>query len=394
MIKQTDTPGILCGLRVIDLTSMLSGPYCTMMLADHGAEVIKIETATGDTSRSNGPFRSDDPEHKWGGYFVSLNRSKKSVVLDLKSGAGKQQFLKLARTAHIVVENFRPGVMERLGLSYETLAEQNPALVYAAVRGFGDNRTGESPYSGWPSYDVVAQAMGGLIAITGPDAATPMKVGPGVGDIFTGLHLAFGILAAVRHAERTGEGQYLDVAMYDAVLSLCERTVYQHSFEGTIPGPEGNAHPLLAPFGVFEARDGHVTIGCVEDAFWKTFAEIIGPEGFEGDERFTTKAARRTNRDELNALVNAWTRRRTKAELQSMLGGKIPFGPVNNIEDIRNDPHTTARGMILDVPNPQGDPWQVAATPIKFTKTPAPPAKAPPALDAHAASLLSEDDQT
>ncbi len=394
MTNDTAHHGILSGLRVLDLTSMLSGPYCTMMLADHGAEVIKIETARGDTSRSNGPFRADDPDHQWGGYFVSLNRSKKSIVLDLKSDAGKEKFLELAKTADVVAENFRPGVMERLGLAYETLAEQNPALVYAAVRGFGDKRTGDSPYSAWPSYDVVAQAMGGLIAITGPDADTPMKVGPGVGDIFSGLHLAFGILAAVRHAERTGEGQYLDVAMYDAVLSLCERTVYQHSFEGTVPGPEGNAHPLLAPFGVFEASDGHVTIGCVEDAFWKAFAKIIGPEGFEDDPRFTTKSARRANRDDLNRLVNAWTRQRTKAELQTLLGGKIPFGPVNTIADIRNDPHTAARGMIQNIPNPNGAPWQVAASPIKFTKTPAPEPKAPPALDGDALTVLSKDSQT
>ena len=169
--------------------------------------------------------------------------------------------------------------------------------------------------------------------------------------------------------------------MYDAVLSLCERTVYQHSFEDAVPHPEGNAHPLLAPFGVFEAPDGHVTIGCVEDAFWKTFAQIIGPAGFEQDPRFTTKAARRTNRDELNARVNAWTHQRTKAELQELLGGQIPFGPVNTIEDIRRDPHTTARGMIQDVPNPNGTPWQVAASPVKFTKTPAPAPMAPPALD-------------
>ena len=165
--------GILSGLRVLDLSRMLSGPYCTMMLADHGAEVIKIEGRDGDTSRANGPFRADDPDHDWAGYFVSLNRSKKSVVLDLKSDSGRVQFLQLVRCADVVVENFRPGVMERLGLSYEVLAVENPRLVYAAIRGFGDPRSGASPYANWPSYDVVAQAMGGLIALTGPDATTP-----------------------------------------------------------------------------------------------------------------------------------------------------------------------------------------------------------------------------
>jgi crotonobetainyl-CoA:carnitine CoA-transferase CaiB-like acyl-CoA transferase len=384
----TPSQGILHGVRVLDLTSMLSGPYCTMMLADHGAEVIKIEAAHGDTSRSNGPFRDDDPDHEWGGYFVSLNRSKKSVVLDLKSDEGRAALLSLVPNAQVVVENYRPGVMERLGLSFETLREHNPALVYAAVRGFGDKRTGDSPYSAWPSYDVVAQAMGGLMGISGPDANSPMKVGPGVGDIFTGLQLAFGIVAALRHAERTGEGQYLDVAMYDAVLSLCERIVHLNSFEGVIPGPDGNAHPLLAPFGMFEASDGHVTIACVEDAFWKTFAKIIGPPGFEDDERYKTKAGRRANRNELNALVNNWTRRHTKQELSDLLGGMVPFGPVNTIADIKADPHVAIRGMIMDVPNPHGAAWQVAANPVKFQMTPAPEPTAPPALNQHGPELL------
>ena len=213
---------ILKGLRVLDLSRMLSGPYCTMHLADHGAEVIKIESETGDTSRGNGPFREDDPDHDWAGYFVSLNRGKKSVQLDLKTPEGRADFRALAATADVIVENFRPGVMDRLGLSFESLAAENPRLVYAAIRGFGDPRTGEGPYEDWPSYDVVAQAMGGLMSITGPDAKTPTKTGPGVGDIFAGMMMAFGIMAALREAEATGKGQFVDVAMYDAMISLCE----------------------------------------------------------------------------------------------------------------------------------------------------------------------------
>ena len=389
MTSSSPPKGILHGIRVLDLTNMLSGPYCTMMLADHGAEVIKIESPRGDTSRSNGPFRDDDPDHLWGGYFVSLNRGKKSLMLNLKSEDGKQAFLSLIASAQVVVENFRPEVMDRLGLSYETLASRNPALIYAAVRGFGDKRTGDSPYSAWPSYDVVAQAMGGLIGITGPDADTPTKVGPGIGDIFAGLQLAFGILAALRHAEQTGEGQYLDVAMYDAMLSLCERIVYQNSFEGAVPGPEGNGHPLLAPFGMFEAKDGHITIGCVEDSFWTTLAEIIEP-GLEHDQRYTTKAGRRASRDEVNKIVNDWTRERTKQQLAKLLGGRIPFGPVNTITDIKADPHTAVRDMIVDISNPNGDAWQVAGNPLKFTKTPAPAPGNPPALNEHSDELLAQ----
>ncbi|MBM3612024.1 MAG: cag pathogenicity island protein Cag11, partial [Alphaproteobacteria bacterium] len=367
---------------------MLSGPYATMMLADHGAEVIKVEDAGGDTSRANGPFRDDDPNHEWAGYFVSLNRSKQSIVLDLKSEAGKADFRALAADADVVVENFRPGVMERLGLGYESLAAANPRLVFAAVRGFGDPRTGRSPYADWPSYDVVAQAMGGIIALTGPDAATPVKVGPGVGDVFAGALLSFGIVAALRVAEATGRGQFLDVAMYDAMLSLCERAVYQHDFDGTLPGPEGNGHPLLTPFGIFPARDGKVALGIVDDAFWRELSRAMGAPDLGTDPRYATRAARRTNAAEVNARVAAWTSRHGKAALAALLGGRVPFGPVNTIADIVADPHVAARGMIATIPHPDpgARPWRVAANPVHFAADPAPPPAAPPRLGARRAA--------
>ena len=192
--------GILSGLKVLDLSRMLSGPYCTMMLADHGAEVIKIESPTGDTSRKTGPFKPEDLEKKWSGYFVSLNRNKKSVVIDLKSKDGKKKFLSLVEKADVLVENFRPGVMDKLGLGFNSLKKINNRLIYAAISGFGNPQFGKSPYLYWPSYDVVAQAMGGIIGITGPDKNTPTKVGPGVGDIFSGLMMSFGIISALRMA--------------------------------------------------------------------------------------------------------------------------------------------------------------------------------------------------
>ncbi|MCC5982785.1 MAG: CoA transferase [Rhodobacteraceae bacterium] len=381
--------GILNGVRVLDLTRMLSGPYCTMMLADHGAEVIKIEPASGDTSRTNGPFRDDDPEKLWAGYFVSLNRSKRSVCLDLKSDSGHAAFRKLAGSADVVVENFRPGVMERLGLGYETLSADNPRLVYAAIRGFGDPRTAPSPYADWPSYDVVAQAMGGLMGVTGPDAATPSKVGPGVGDIFTGMMMAFGIIAALRAAESSGRGEFIDLAMYDAMISLCERLVYQHDFDGSVPGPEGNGHPLLAPFGVFPARDGHVAIGVVDDAFWQALALALGRPELASDPRYATRAARRVHRAEINALTADWTARHSKAELARLLGGRLPFGPVNTIADIMVDPHVAARGMIALLPHPEPGhrAWQVAANPLRFLHHPAPAPATPPRIGADQALL-------
>jgi crotonobetainyl-CoA:carnitine CoA-transferase CaiB-like acyl-CoA transferase len=384
----SDRRGVLAGVRVLDLSRMLSGPYATMMLADHGAEVIKIEDAGGDTSRANGPFRADDPRHEWAGYFVSLNRSKQSIVLDLKSETGKADFRALAAGADVVVENFRPGVMERLGLGYESLAAANPRLVYAAIRGFGDPRTGESPYADWPSYDVVAQAMGGIIALTGPDAATPVKVGPGVGDIFAGALMSFGIIAALRAAEATGRGQFVDVAMYDAMLSLCERAVYQHDFDGTVPGPEGNGHPLLAPFGIFPAADGKVALGIVDDAFWRELARAMADPGLGTDPRFATRAARRANAADVNSRVAAWTSLHGKAALAATLGGRVPFGPVNTVADIFADPHVAGRGMIASIPHPDpgARPWRVAANPVHFASDPAPIPASPPRLGARQAA--------
>jgi crotonobetainyl-CoA:carnitine CoA-transferase CaiB-like acyl-CoA transferase/flavin reductase (DIM6/NTAB) family NADH-FMN oxidoreductase RutF len=375
---------ILKGLRVLDLSRMLSGPYCTMHLADHGAEVIKIESMAGDTSRGNGPFRADDPNHDWAGYFVSLNRGKKSVQLDLKTADGRADFRKLAATADVIVENFRPGVMERLGLSYEVLAEENPRLVYAAIRGFGDPRSGTSPYANWPSYDVVAQAMGGLMSITGPDADTPTKTGPGVGDIFTGMMMAFGIMAALREAEATGKGQFVDVAMYDAMISLCERMVYLHDITGRAPGPEGNGHPFLSPFGLYPAKDGHIALGIVDDNFWDTLAQLMGMPSLGEDARFATRAARASNAAQINQIVRDWTSRHTKAELSSILGGRVPFGPLNTMADIAKDPHVARRGMLAALQHSDHSvpPWTVAANPLRFGRHGQGALQPPPALGA------------
>lgn len=376
--------GILAGLKVLDLSRMLSGPYASMMMADHGAEVIKIEDATGDTSRTNGPYRVDDPDHEWAGYFVSLNRSKKSVQLDLKSEEGKNALRRMVKDADVLLENFRPGVMERLGLSYESLAEINPRLVYAAIRGFGDPRTGHSPYAEWPAYDVVAQAMGGLISVTGIDRTRMLKVGPGIGDVFAGMIAAFGILAAVRSAEATGQGQFLDVAMYDAMLSLCERLVYQHDFDGTVPRPEGNAHPLLAPFGLYPSEDGMVAIGVVDDAFWQALCDAMKCSHLGSAPEFATKNARRENMLLVNRMVTDWTSKHKTSELTKLLGGRIPFGPVNDIAAIFADPHVAARQMITQIDHADYGKrgWSVAGNPLKFSKSSPPTPRPPPRLGA------------
>jgi crotonobetainyl-CoA:carnitine CoA-transferase CaiB-like acyl-CoA transferase len=363
--------GALAGLKVVDLTQMLAGPYCTMLLADQGADVIKIEPVDGDPTRQFGPFRADDEARHFGAYFQSTNRNKKSVAIDLKSEEGKALFRRLAADADIVVENFRAGVMDRLGIGYESLAAENPKLVYAAIRGFGDPRTGASPYTDRPAFDVVAQAMGGAMGITGPDSVTPMKIGPGVGDIFPATLAAFGIMAAVHHARQSGQGQFVDVAMYDGILAMCERIVYQYSYTGKSPVPEGNQHPILCPFGTFQAKDGQVTVGCPRDSFWRELVTIIGRPELATDPRFLTNNDRLAHSSETVAIVQEWTFAHTKAEISAALDGKVPFGPVNTAADIYADPHVTARGMLAEVEHPGSATLvTIASTPIRMTVTP------------------------
>ena len=384
--------GPLEGLRIIDLTQMLAGPYCTMLLADLGADVVKVEPPGGDMTRFSGPFLDDDEEHAYGGYFGSINRNKRSIVVDLKSDQGKDTLRQLVACSPVLVENYRSGVMDRLGLSWESLHQANPSLVYAAVRGFGDPRTGESPYVDWPAFDVVAQAMGGLMGITGTEDGTPLKAGPGVGDIYPAALAALGIVSAVRHAERTGEGQFVDVGMVDAVLSLCERIVYEYSYQGRVGRPEGNAHPFLCPFENFPTSDdGWVTIAAPRDTHWKILTEIMECPELGDDERFCTNRRRVKNAVETRRLVCDWTSQHTTREIVAALGGKVPAGPVQTVRDIFEDGHAHSREMLVEVEQ-VGSTRSVtyAGVPIKFTATPGGIRRRAPRLGEHSEEILEE----
>ena len=386
---QTHPPGALAGLRVVDLTQMLAGPFCTQVLADHGADVIKVEAMTGDGTRITVPFCDDDTLRDFGGYFQSVNRNKRSIAVDLKSSTGLEILRKLIDSADVVVENFRAGVMERLGLSYEILRKTNPRLVYGTVRGFGDPRSGESPYAQWPAYDVVSQAMGGMMGITGPDRDTPTKIGPGVGDTIPALMLCIGILSAVHRARDTGQGQFVDVAMTDAVLAMCERIVYQTSYTGAVPAPEGNRHPLLCPFGLFRSRDGQVSIACATDAFWEKLAIAIGRPDMATDEAFATNAARVQHQQQVIDAIEAFTTARTKEEIAAVLGGKVPFGPVYTAAEIFADPHYAVREMLVDVEQPgSARPVKIAGVPIKLSDTPGAVRRRAPLLGEHTEEIL------
>ena len=364
------TFGSLSDVKVLDLTQMLSGPFATQMLADQGAQVIKIEPPKGDMIRPAGPFREDDKQKTHGAYFQSVNRNKKGICLDLKTDDGREVLLKLVEDADILVENFRAGVMTKLGIPYEVLAKINPQLVYGALRGFGDARTGSSPYGNWPAFDVTAQAMGGMIGVTGP-TGEPTKIGPGVGDIIPGMMLSFGVLSALHHARRTGEGQFVDVAMMDSVLSVCERIVYQNSINGMVPEPEGNFHPFLCPFGVYPAKDGSITIAATNDLFFESLAKNLGADDLLEDEKYANQMLRIKNKDCLNQRICEITESFTKAELTEKIGGLLPYGPVMTMADLPDDPHVKAREMIVAIEQPgSAKPLSVAGVPVKMSKTP------------------------
>jgi crotonobetainyl-CoA:carnitine CoA-transferase CaiB-like acyl-CoA transferase len=383
--------GPLADIRIIDLTQYLAGPFCTMLLADLGAEVIKVEPPGGDPTRQMGPLPPDTKGCDYGGYFASVNRNKRGVVLDLKLEADRQALLQLVDTADALVENLRAGAMDRMGLGYEAMRERKPALVYLAIRGFGDSRTGESPYINRPCFDVVSQSMGGLVSFTGPEGGPAYRVGAAVGDIYPGTIAALGVVSAIHAARRTGGGQFVDVAMYDAILALSEEVTYQYSMRGRIQRPSGNNHQTLVPYGIFPTQDGAVAIAAQTDPHWQILCGIIGRPELARDERTINNRSRLKNAAFVRGLVSDWTAARPTREVVAALDGKVPTGPVNNGKDIFEDPHPRIREMLVETPMP-GDnpPVMLAGSPIKFTETPSGIYARAPRLGEHTAELLAE----
>ena len=387
----SERTGPLRDLRILDLTQALAGPFCTMLLADLGADVIKIEPPHGDMTRGMPPWPKEREGCDYGGYFASINRNKRSITLDLRIEGDRAIFLRLAERADAVVENSNAGVMDRLGVGYDVLHERYPRLVYAAIRGFGDPRTGASPYGDWPAYDIVAQSMGGIVGTTGPAGLAGFPAGASIGDLVPGTLAALGVVSAVHHAQRTGEGQFLDVAMYDAILSFCENLVYNYAYNGRILEPKGNGHPALCPFDVFETSDGAVAIAAPTPKHWDLLCGIMGRVDLMEDPRTKDNLARVKHRDEVIEIISGWTRVRTKAAVVAELGGRVPVGPVNTAADIFADPHVHARGMLTDVELPgSAGTVQMTAPAIKFTETAAAIYRRPPLLDEHRSEILAE----
>lgn len=385
--------GPLRDVRVVDLTQALAGPFCTMLLADLGADVIKVENPNGDIPRYGGPFMREDDSRHYGAYFASINRNKRGIVLDLKDAEDRDRLLRLIDAADVVVENFRAGVMDRLGLGWEVLSARNPRLVYGTIRGFGDPRSGRSPYCEWPAFDIVAQAMSGVVSTTGTADGQTVRVGPSIGDLYPATVTALGITAAVHHAKITGQGQFVDVAMYDALVALCEAAVYRYSYTGTVSRPLGNSHPQLAPFDIYPTADGSCAVAAPTPNHWELLCRIMERPDLIDDERTRDNRARIANSEFLHRSIADWTTKRTTAEVVSALAGAVPVGPVNDAADLFSDPHLRARRMLVAVDQPGSSrPGIFPGPPIHLSATPAGVYRRAPILGEHTDSVLAAID--
>ena len=374
--------GPLKGIRVLDLTRILAGPYATMILRDLGAEVIKIEQpGVGDEARDFGPFKND-----FSLYFMSVNRGKKSVTLNLKSPRGKELFLELVKGSDILVENFRPGTMEKLGLDYESLKTHHPSLLYAACSGFG--QTG--PYATRGAYDMIIQGMGGIISITGEPDRPPVRVGTSIGDITSALFTAIGILSALRHRDQTGEGQLIDVGMLDCQVAILENAMVRYFSTGDIPRPLGRRHPAITPFEIFESADGYVVIAIGNNELWRKFCEHVDHPELIDDERFHTNALRTENHESLfPILAEIMCRRTTDEWVEALEAIGVPCGPVNTVDKVANDPQVLARDMIAEVEHNTTGTVQIPGIPIKLSETPGQIDAPAPNLGEHTSEILT-----
>jgi CoA:oxalate CoA-transferase len=376
-------PGPLAGILVVDLTRVLAGPFCTMLLADLGARVIKVEPPCGDDARRIGPFVSGRSA-----YFISLNRGKESISLDLKAEAERAIFEKLVARADVLVENFRPGVMERLGYGWEALHRRFPRLVVASTSGFG--QTG--PYAARPAYDIVVQAMGGIMSLTGHPGAPPTRVGTSTGDITAGLFTAVGIQAALLDRQRSGRGRWVDVAMLDCQVATLENAIARTQATGEAPGPLGSRHPSIAPFEALATRDGFVVVAAGNDALFERLCAEVGRPGLARDPRFLSNPDRTAHVDDLKLLLEeALASRDTEAWLVAFEAAGIPCAPLNDVAGVLADPQVAARKMLVEVEDPTAGRLRLAGNPVKLSGFADPPTReAAPDLDQHRARILAE----
>lgn len=347
------------GIKVLDLTRVLAGPFCTMILSDLGAEIIKVEVpGTGDDSRSFGPFKNGQSL-----YFVNVNRGKQSVAINLKTAEGKKLLVNLAKECDVIVENFRPGTMEKLGLGWETLKKANPKLIYAAVSGFGHS----GPDSERPAYDILVQAMGGVMSITGWPDTPPTRVGLSMGDITAAVYCAVGVNAALYQRTTTGLGQKIDVSMLDCQLSILENALVRYQVDGKAPAPLGTRHPTITPFQAFRASDKWFVVAVGNDALWKKFCKAMNRDDLFADVRFTTNGDRTKHYEELMPELERMFRGKNRQEWLAVLEeAGVPGAPVNAVDDVMKDRQLAARNMFVTVDDDKAGKVIIPGNPIKM----------------------------
>lgn len=376
--------GPLAGLRVLDLTRVLAGPLAAQFLGDLGAEILKIEPpGKGDETRGFAPFIGGESH-----YFVGLNRGKRSLALDLRKPEGAEILRRLIVTADVLIENFRPGVMARLGLAPEALTDLNPRLIYCAISGFG--QTG--PLRDKPSFDIVTQALTGVLSVNGERGRRPVKLGLPIGDMSGAIFGAIAILSALHERAATGRGRVIDVSLYDGTLSLLGYLSQLAFLSGEDPVPVGSAHPSVVPYGTFPALDGEVVIACLADRFWPKLCQALGcPEMGEAP-RFATMAERREHRDEIEQQIAGITATRSVAEWQDILDAHdVPNAPVLGVTAALGHPHAVARGMTVAVEHPTAGLLRMLGRPIKFPGEEQPPLEPPPLLGQHTDAILRQE---
>lgn len=380
----SSAPRPLHGVTVLDLTRVLAGPYCSMMLGDFGADVVKVEQpGRGDDSRSWTPPAAGGES----AYYLCTNRNKRSVTLNLQREEGRAILLDLARKADVLLENFKPGTLERWGLGYEQLRQENPGLIFATVASYGEG----SPYYERPGYDFVIQAMSGLMAITGEADGNPMKLGVAIVDLVTGLHLCSSILAALRERDRSGEGQRIEISLLDSALSVLANVASNFLISGQDAKRYGNAHPNVVPYQTFRARDGYLAVATGNDTQYQTLCRLVGRADLGSDERFARNADRHANRDVLIPLLEeAFGQEDAAHWVDLLVGAGVPAGPINTIAQALADPHVAARQMVQHVPHPTAGTVPLVAPPARFSRTPSTIDRHPPLLGEHTGEVLAE----
>lgn len=374
---------LLEGVRILDLTRVLAGPYASMVLADLGAEVIKVELpSSGDESRGFGPFQNGESA-----YFTSVNRGKKSVTIDLRHERGRDLALGLAKRCDVLVENFRPGSMDRFGLGYETVHAKYPQLVYASISGFG--QTG--PYAQRPAYDILIQAMGGIASITGEPNSPPVRVGSSIADLSAALFGAVGILAALQRASRTGEGQQIDISMLDCQVALLENALARYAVSGEVPQPLGSRHPAITPFQFFAVSDGHIVLAAGNDGLWRKLCTALGLLDLIEDSRFADNALRTENHAALEPLLAEVLADKTVAEwCEVLVQAGVPSGPLCDVGEVFNDEQIAAREMIVEIDHPIAGRQAMPNSPLKFSQTPIQLQRPAPLLGQHTEEVLRD----